>query len=166
MHSADLARKRIRKLEEGKEAFLSLSRGLAQKAQKTESISMQPKENLCGEKATITIKNYLGGQYFLTCDETEIHGNELFLIEGKHTRDNDLPALNDIKDALLKMILLTNLRDVTIQSKNYVPVPVLKLTSHLTNLDVLNQEEKKILCLLEKEAKENSFRVLINANFI
>jgi hypothetical protein len=167
MHSVELARKRIKKLEEGKDAFLNLSRKLAQKAQKTESISIQPKERLSGKKARITIKNYLGGEYFLTCDEAEIHDNEIFLIEGKHSEGKSFPALNDIKDGLLRMILLTNLRDVRIGNKRYAPVPILKLTTgHPIKRDSLNREERKTLSLLEKESKENGFRILINAHFL
>ena len=167
MHSIELARKRIRNLQEGKEAFLNLSRKLAEKAQKTESISSQPKEKLCGNKARITIKNYLGGEYFLTCDETEIRGNELFLIEGKHTAGKSFPALNDIKDGLLKMMLLTNLKNVRIGDKRFTPIPILKLTTgRPIKLDSLNPKEKNTLSLLEKESESNGFRIRINANFL
>ena len=86
MHSLESARERFRKLEESKEAFLTLSRDLAEKAQKRESVTIQPKEMLEeGDKATITIKNYLGSKYFFTCDEAKIHENDILLIEGKHT---------------------------------------------------------------------------------
>jgi len=167
MHSIELARKRIKKLEEGKQAFLNLSRKLAQKAQRTESISSQPKERLTGKKARVTIKNYLGGEYFLTCDEAEIHENEIFLIEGKHTEGKSFPALNDIKDGLLKMILLTNLRDVRIGNRRFISVPILKLTTgHPANLDSLNRDERKTLSLLKKESERNGFRVSLNGHFL
>lgn len=118
-------------------------------------------------KARITIKNYLGGEYFLTCDEAEIHGNEIFLIEGKHTAGKSFPALNDIKDGLLKMMLLMNLKNVRIGDKRFTPIPILKLTTgHPIKLDSLNPKEKKTLSLLEKESESNVFRVRINANFL
>jgi hypothetical protein len=69
MHSSASALKRIELLSEGKEAFMNLSRDLAKKAQKSESVTIQPKEKLEGAKAKLTIKNYLGGYYYLTCDE-------------------------------------------------------------------------------------------------
>ena len=167
MHSIELARKRIKKLQEGKDAFLKLSRNLAQKAQRRESITIQPKEKLDGKKATITIKNYLGGEYFLTSDEAEIHENEIFLIEGKHTEGENFPALSDIKDGLLRMILLTNLQDVRIGNKQFTSVPVLKLTTaHPTRLDSLNRGERKTLSSLKKESEKNGFRVLINAHLL
>ncbi len=44
---------------------MELSRDLAEKAQKRESVTSQPKEYLTGEKAKLTIKNDLGGYYYL-----------------------------------------------------------------------------------------------------
>jgi len=57
MHSRESAEKRIKKLLEGKETFMNLSRELAHKAQIRESITIQPKEKVTGIKATLTIKN-------------------------------------------------------------------------------------------------------------
>jgi hypothetical protein len=167
MHSIELSRKRINELEEGKDAFLKLSRNLAEKAQKRESITKQPKEKREGIKATITIKNYLGGEYYLTSDETEIHENEIFLIEGKYTNRNRVPAISDIKDALLRMILLTNLQNVRIGNKRFTSVPILKLTTvGPTKFDSLSPKERKNLDLLTKEAETNGFRVLFNSSLL
>jgi hypothetical protein len=140
---------------------------LAEKAQRRESITKQPKEKLEGEKARITIKNYLGGEYFLTSDEAEIHRNEIFLIEGKHTKSKRLPALSDIKDALLRMILLTNLQEVKVGNKRFTPVPILKLTNTASaKLDSIGIEKRKTLSLLRKESEKNGFRLLLNAQFL
>ena len=103
MHSFASAQKKIEELREGHEQFKNNSRHLAQQAQNRESVTIQPKEFLSGEKAKITIKNFLGGAYFLTCDEYEIHDDKILLIEGKHTKDGLLPKLADIQDGLLKM---------------------------------------------------------------
>lgn len=76
MHSFNSAEARIKKLSEGKDIFKETSRILAEKAQQRESVTIQPKEFLKdGNKGIITIKNYLGGLYYLTCDEVEIEGN-------------------------------------------------------------------------------------------
>lgn len=120
MHSKESAQKRINELIKGKETFMHLSRELAKKAQNRESITIQPKEKLSGLKATLTIKNYLGGYYFFTCDEVEIKRKKIYLIEGKHSNQSIIPSLEDIKDGLLKMILFTNLRDVKIGKKNLI----------------------------------------------
>ena len=163
MHSMDSARKRIRKLLEGKDAFLGYSRKLAKKAQKRESITEQPKEKLAGGKSTITITNYLGGKYFFTVDEAHVEQNDLLLIEGKHTKSKTIPALLDIKDALLRMILLVNLQDVTVNENKYNPIPIIKLTTHSQfKLNELNRSKKELLEKLENEAKINGFQVQIN----
>lgn len=118
IHSSASALKRIELLSEGKEAFMNLSRNLAKEAQMSESSTIQPKEKLEEAKAKLTIKNYIGGYYYLTCDEVEIHGKTVYLIEGKHTRVARLPSLGAIKDGLLRMMLYTNLKNVTINEKS------------------------------------------------
>ncbi len=106
MHSEKTAEKRISELLKGKDNFMKLSRGLAQQAQKRESVTEQPKESLVGEKAILTIKNYLGGLYFFTADEANIQNKDVLLIEAKHSRYSRLPSLEDIKDGLIKCFCL------------------------------------------------------------
>jgi hypothetical protein len=165
MHSWESAEERIKQMLKGKETFMKLSRELAEKAQKRERITKQPKEHLTGIKATLTVKNYLGGFYYFTCDEVEIHGNDLYLIEGKHSAKKELPSLGDIKDGLLRMILFTNLENVQIEGKNYNPIPILKLTT-AKDFDIAHLEKLEIIDLLRNEAKTNGFRLLINDKFI
>ena len=131
MHSKKSAEKRILELKKGKDAFMALSRNLAEMAQKRESITVQPKEHLDGIKGTITITNYLGGNYYFTSDEVGLHSKDIHLIDAKHTKEDKLPALGDIKDGLLKMILFTNLEDVKIDGEKFTPIPILKLTTYL-----------------------------------
>jgi hypothetical protein len=145
---------------------MNLSRDLAQKAQQRESITVQPKEKLVGIKAVLTIKNYLGGNYYFTSDEVEINKENVSLIEAKHTKENKLPSIGDIKDGLLKMILFTNLENVKINNKYYNPIPILKLTTGSGfDIENINDPNKKILNLLKKEAKINKFRIIINNSF-
>ncbi len=162
MHSRQTAEKRIIELLKGKDEFMKLSRMLAEKAQRRERLTIQPKENLSGTKAIITIQNYLGGYYYFTSDEAEVKGNNIFLIEGKHSKNNSLPSLEDIKDGLLKMILFTNLEDVKIDSKKYNSVAVLKLTveGHFSKNNLSNPQ-KETLFILRKEAKVNRFELRI-----
>lgn len=163
MHSLSSAKKKIEELMKDKATFMNSSRGLAQKAQKRESVTIQPKELLLGTKATLTIKNYLGGDYYFTSDEVKIEKDNLFLIEGKHTKEAKLPALEDIKDGLLKMILFTNLKEVKIDSKEYNPIPVLKLTTRKDfDIKSIKESQKEMLNLLKKEAEHNGFRIIIN----
>ena len=167
MHSLTSAEKRISVLREDKAYFMDYSRTLAQQAQKREFVTTQPKEQLTGIKAKLTIKNFLGGHYYWTCDEIEIHENHIFLIEGKHTRKGKLPSSGDIKDALVKMMLFTNLENLTVGGINYIPVPILKLTTGAPlSLDTLSNKQRDILQNLSREADANGFRVLINDEYL
>lgn len=167
MHSRSSAEKRIAELQKDKAVFMKLSRELAEKAQRREIITKQPKEKLKGAKATLTIKNYLGGYYFFTSDEVKIDKQNIYLIEGKHTKTNRLPSLEDIKDGLLKMILFTNLKDVKISGINYTSTAVLKLTTGTNfSLKSLNKTQIETLNLLKQEAKTNNFKILLNGRFI
>jgi len=167
MHSKKSAEKRIMELKKGRDAFMKFSRNLAEMAQKRESITVQPKEHLDGIKGTITITNYLGGNYYFTSDEVELHNNEVHLIDAKHTKEDKLPSLGDIKDGLLKMILFTNLEDVKIDGKKFTPIPILKLTTADTfKLTDINKPQKEMLEILKKEAQTNNFKILLNKTFI
>ena len=162
MHSISSAEERIEELLKDKIEFMNFSRGLAEKAQRRESLTIQPKEKLTGPKAELTIRNYLGGYYYFTSDEAEINEMNVYLIEGKHSGKNNLPSLEDIKDGLLKMILFTNLEDVRIDEKIYNPRPVLKLTveKHF-NRNEPSTSQKRVLDLLMKESQLNNFEVRI-----
>ncbi|GAB4288670.1 MAG: hypothetical protein Kow0090_01030 [Myxococcota bacterium] len=165
MHSPDSARRRIEKIGKNKETFLSHSRDLAEKAQKRESVTVQPKEHLSGSKSIITIKNYLGGKYYLTSDEVTVddENKKIFLLEGKHTRTSSIPSTEDIKDGLLRMILLTNLEDIKIGSKSYKVKPILKLTVEGGfKLENLNESQKALLRILKKEANKNGFALEVS----
>lgn len=159
--------------------FMDLSRGKAKEAQARESKTTQPKELLKTlSKATITIKNYLGGLYYLTTDEILIKGRIVYLIESKHTRKSLMPSKGDIKDGLLKMILYCNLEKVIIEGKEYEAIPVLNLTSTKLIGEVKSDEtqskldkfleENKFIALQKKfvvelflEAKANNYRVIL-----
>ena len=61
------------------------------------------------------------------------HFNELLCIcscKGfKHTNSGVLPSLGDIKDGLLKLVLYSNLENVTVNDQPFSSKAVLKLTS-------------------------------------
>ncbi|HNV97656.1 MAG: hypothetical protein KBG30_13610 [Bacteroidales bacterium] len=157
---------------QGVNEFMITSRQKAKEAQKREVKTIQPKESLSTlTKAKITIENYLGGKYYFTVDELVIQKSTLFLIEDKHSKISILPSIGDIKDGLLKMILFSNLKNVSVSGKEYKIIPTLKLTSSrikdeitISNLNTnkfLSEKDKDILKKLFKEAHENNFEVLI-----
>jgi hypothetical protein len=163
MHSFTTAQSRIEELLKGKENFMNFSRNLAKKAQARERTTKQPKEQLDGTKATLTIKNYLGGNYYLTCDEAKLVKNSIYLIEGKQSQGSIIPSMEDIKDGLIKMLLFCNLKEVKIHDKEYIPIPILKLTSDVKfSISNLSTSKREWLKLLLKEAHSNKFEVSIN----
>jgi hypothetical protein len=166
MHSSRSAERRISELLKGKEVFMALSRKLAEKAQLREIVTRQPKEKLSGNKASITIKNYLGGYYFFTVDEARREDGKVLLIEGKHTRTSHLPSLGDIKDGLLRMILFTNLQNVEVDSKRASPVPILLLLTTGFELKVENLASDESFRQLREEARVNNFKIMLNNKIV
>lgn len=162
MHSRQSAENRLTKIVEGRKVFVSLSRKLAQDAQKREIQTVQPKEKTKGKKAALTIKNYLGGSYFFTCDEVEVKGNVVFIKECKHTKGSFLPSLEDIKDGLLKMVIFSNLETIFWENKHYKATAVLKLTRNKSNKTIPQKDFREtFLSSLKEEAEANNFKLEI-----
>jgi hypothetical protein len=158
MHSLPSVQRKVHALYRNKETFMESSRHLAEIAQHRESVTLQPKESLSGSKGMITIRNYLGGWYYFTVDEIEIRNDTVFLIEGKHTRKHALPSLSDIQDGLVKMVLFSNLEQVTIDGTPIASRAVLKLTSTPPiNINTLTQKNKDLYSQLLEEAATNRF---------
>jgi hypothetical protein len=165
----------------GVDDFMDTSRLKAKQAQRREKLTIQPKEVLTTEtKATITIKNYLGGLYYFTTDEVKVEKDKLLLIEGKHSKNSKLPSVCDIKDGLLKMILYCNLENIKVNNKEYFHLPVLKLTSenitgNISSADneeeintffennQFNKKQKELVINVFKEGIDNNFLILIQA---
>lgn len=164
-------------INENLSMFMNSSRAKARAAQSREFQTVQPKEILSTvTKAKITITNYLGGIYYFTVDEILIDNEILHLIESKHSGSGKIPSLGDIKDGLLKMMLYTNLENVTIGKTSYPSLPVLRLTSvklggemssnsslenreRFYRLNKLNNRQTEMLEALFAEAVENNFVV-------
>ena len=161
------------------EKFMQFSRQKAQEAQRREFVTTQPKEVLSTlTKAKITIANYLGGFYFFTVDEILIVNQKLQLIEAKHSRNTVLPSKSDIKDGLLKMILYSNLKDVSVDGQHFEAEAILKLTSNrvINRIDSsdtegvfesfcesnnISETQRLFLIQLFLEAKTNNFTIKI-----
>lgn len=169
----------INKLSEDVSIFMNFSREKAEKAQNREFKTLQPKESLASlNKAKITIKNYLGGKYFLTVDEIIIRRNQIQLIESKHSRSALLPNKSDIKDGLLKMILYSNLSNVSVENVRMKSECVLNLTSskligqintksstkEISDFMIANRFSKKnkeLIEILFRESNANNFIINI-----
>lgn len=164
MHNIDRARARINQVMNDKKQFMSFSRDRAREAQNRESQIIQHGESIVpGEKSILTIKNYLGGEYYFTADEAKIDSGYLYLIEAKNTVRGGLPATSDIKDGLIKMVLFSNLTRVKVNNMEYQKRAVLKLTG---NGSAFTPNEISILALVKQEASDNGFHVLLNDAYI
>jgi len=161
MHSTRTISNKIEQISLSADEFKRISRHRAHSAQTREIATLQPKEKInCDEKASITINNYLGGEYYFTADEARTNNGDLFLVECKHSETAVLPSISDIKDGLIKMILFTNLENVFIGNKKYNPKPILKLTSNSrSSVDFVNNGDFKALLL---EAKTNNFDIVLD----
>ncbi|VAX41721.1 hypothetical protein MNBD_PLANCTO02-2495 [hydrothermal vent metagenome] len=161
LHGEDGIEKFQNKIASSVDAFMHSSRHKAKQAQQREFSTLQPKEHLqTDSKAKITITDYLGGCYYFTTDEIEIKGNQLLLIEAKHTKNTKLPSMADIKDGLLKMILYSNLENVTVKNHQYSPVPVLKLTSSIISGKITSQSSRKeIDCFIQQNQYQGKKKI-------
>lgn len=168
MHDQSSARKKINTLLLGIESFRKASRLSAVQAQHRESMTQQPKELLTsGKKGTITITNLYNGFYAFTVDEIYVEGDNVYLIEAKHTGSGIVPSIDDIKDALVKMLVFGNLKTVTIEDKELKAIAVIKLTSkNSMHYNDLQKKEKSLIDKVLIEARKNNFHVIFNEEFL
>ncbi len=155
------------KIQSEVNAFMEFSRQKAKDAQTREILTNQPKESLeTLTKTKITITNYLGGKYFLTVDEVDIHNDTISLIESKHSTSTLLPGISDIKDGLIKMILYSNLKDITVGNKNYTGNAILQLTSSKLKSSITSNSNKAdIESFIEKNKFKSKHQQLIDDLF-
>ncbi len=178
LHNED-ALNEIIKLTENPNDFAAFSRLKAQKGQRRELSSIQPKEALSTDtKGGVTITNLNGGRYFFTCDETRLENETLYLIEDKHSQRAVMPSKNDIKDGLLKMMVYTNLKNVRVGKNSVKSKSVLRLTSSrlfgsinsemnsdeidkFFEVNKLEIPKQNLITKLFQEARENKFTIII-----
>lgn len=180
MHRFDGIDNFIAKIGRNLSEFMAFSREKAERAQAREIATSQPKERLdSATKARITITDNLGGKYYFTCDEVEISGGKVRLIECKHTSNGLLPSKGDIRDGLLKMMLYSALRDVRADGAAMKSEAVLSLTSDKIAGSLSSEDsaadisdfcsrnpfsvaEQSFVLNLVEEAKSNNFTLLIH----
>lgn len=101
-------------------------------AARRESLTIHELESLTdGAKGIFTISNYLGGHYYLTIDEIYQENNIYILQESKNSSLSKLPAPDDIKDGLFKLILFSNLETLSIGDEQINFTARLKITGQL-----------------------------------
>lgn len=158
------------------EEFKIISHKSSQNASKREAMTQHKMEHLVdGLKATFSIENYLGGTYYLTPDEI-FQSNDTYIIqESKNTSRESLPKLPDIQDGLFKLILFSNLDNLTLNDQSVFFTTQLKLTGKniigslslptlspelletflIENKQFLKQKQKLIISKLALETEYN-----------
>ncbi len=163
MHSRETFERHIQELYESAEKFKRKSREIAASAQGREMYTIQPKELTSGIKAGLVIENYLGGLYHLTIDEWKVINDAIGIIECKHTERTALPSRDDIKDALLKMALWTNLKSIQYGGESFPVVPILRLTFAGSTEAAINKgRNRDLVAGLKEEATTNRFQLWLN----
>lgn len=112
-------------------AFKANSLPRSEQAARREIQTMHQHERVqAGAKGLFTISNYLGGEYHLTADEVFQEADHLIIQESKQG-SGKLPALDDIKDGLFKLILFANLETLLLNGKPVDFKARLNLTGNL-----------------------------------
>ena len=167
------------------ETFKRVTLSRSQRAALRETVTVHKLESLGkGEKSIFSIRNYQGGEYYLSPDEIYWEHDQLVIQESKNTSQKkfpSFPSISDIKDGLFKLILFTNIERVGVDDRTDVPfITRLKLTGNLAGSlflpNATNQVSNfcqknrlsparwKTITLLNREADVNQFQVWITGN--
>jgi hypothetical protein len=84
----------------------------------------------------------------------ELNMFAILTIPAKHGK---LPSVDDIKEGFIKMILFTNLKDVTVDNVVFNHIPVLKLTAD----NKINLTGNELINNAIKESEINNFKLIL-----
>lgn len=187
LHPFDNHLKRLKKFKKETkfdlDTFKNFMNERSMEAQHRESLTVHDLEVLNeGQNAKFFIENYLGGIYYLTCDEVFVEDNQFVIQESKNTSKGKFPGVYDIKDGLFKLILFSNLETLQYNGEEVEFTTRLKLTGNLNGDLSLPTDEhnimeffeineftdriKKIVIDLNQEAVENKITIHISSNKI
>ena len=187
LHPFDKHLKRLNQFKKnGKfdlDAFKNFMNKRSKEAQHRESLTVHDLEVLNeGHNAKFFIENYLGGIYYLTCDEVFVENNIFVIQESKNTSKGKFPGVDDIKDGLFKLILFNNLETLKYNGKKVEFITRLKLTGNLDGdlslpsddhnimeffkINEFTDRIKKCVLDLNQEAIENEITIHISSNKI
>lgn len=107
------------------------------------------------------IKNYLGGIYHLTCDETVFEEDRVIIQESKNTTKHALPKRADIQDGLFKLILYSNLDELKLNGKLLDFGVRLKLTGNLNGKLMLPTDNKTLEAYIRRNTLKSSDKNMI-----
>ncbi|MHA1267035.1 MAG: hypothetical protein ACTSRS_17485 [Candidatus Helarchaeota archaeon] len=163
------------------ETFKKIMDEKSKKAQYREALTNHKLEFLANSnKAILNLVNFLGGTYYLTCDEILIENGLVIIQESKNSPTKKLPQKNDIKDGLFKLILFSNIETLEYNEKEIkfktrlkltgnlngdliLPASELKISTFVLEND-LNNRQKDLLIKLNRESEANDISIHIQSN--
>jgi len=157
LHGGSGIDKALELISEGVEKYKDRSRIFADKAQRREAVTLQPKEHVTlAKKWMIVVRNQIGGYYPWTIDDMVRIKDDVFLIEKKHSARRKLPALGDVKDGFLRLIVYnTIVKLLDSDGKKLRSYACLGLTSDLGTGACCNVLDKSVSnCKLNLSRKE------------
>ncbi len=181
VHSRDTQENYLQEVMRDHNRFKDISLQGSLGASRRESAVSHQREYLSeGKKATLEIKNYLGGLYHLTVDEVIQEEQTYILQESKNATNSFLPSLSDIKDGLFKLILYSNLdtlseNDSRVSFRTRLNLTgkgvqgTLKMPCDRTEVRAFLEQNGKMAKLpllngLNDEAHENRLQIVIRGN--
>ena len=172
------------KIREDFEEFKNISLRGSQQASLREVQTLHQLEHLNdGVKATICIRNYLGGIYYLTVDEVILNDEAWIIQESKNSNKDPIPGESDIQDGLFKLIIFSNLSSLQldgievpflvrlklsgrgISTKVVLPCSEAELSHFFEQNNTFRRSHKDLIKKLQLEAMNNqSLTIEIGAN--
>ncbi|MFX0070688.1 MAG: DNA adenine methylase [Candidatus Hermodarchaeota archaeon] len=120
-----------------------------------------------GKNARFKIQDYLGGIYYLTCDEVYEEDNLFIIQESKNNSKGKFPNSQDIKDGIFKLLLFLNIDKLELNEKVIYFEPRLKLTGDLKGELELPNDKKEIDFFINlNKLSRNSSDIIYNLNEI
>ncbi len=184
VHPAEKLYQYLEKIQADYRKFRDISLRQSQYAAHRETQTNHALEFLSdGAKAQFTLKNDLGGLYYLTADEVIFYDGKYTIQESKNSTKQPLPGIDDIKDGLFKLILFSNMDTLQLNNVSVLFHTKLKLTgidvigsillptteSILNNFLSINQgiftdTQNRIIQVLNIEAQTNHLQIEISGN--
>mgnify|MGYP006977952280 FL=1 len=118
-------------------------------------------------KALIKIRNNLGGEYYLTCDEVVRLSESSILIQESKNTSKVLPSLADTKDGLFKLLLFSHIKELYWLKEGSGKVPLhfetrLRLTGRFSGFLYLPASEEE----LKRFSRQHRFNIKQEAKLL
>ena len=144
--------------------FLADCEDLSKRAQNSEIRVDHKLENITGAKGKINIDFGESRKLYLTADSIDLDNDECLvtILEGKNASSEKFPKLNDVKDALFKLMIFKN-SDFYFDGKKFKKKLVCYLTGQYDNVE---KEFRVEFQSLIDECYANNIELKLNGKII